>query len=110
MKYVREVQAEFIAEIKDYNRAFRLWAEYLVDTEEYDRDICSVFDDDGTARPVTPEQKERSQKYAREARRHLTLACRMIWPNTINMAKRSAATWTHERLVSYLDADGPEAS
>lgn len=106
-KFEQEYYCEFIKPSPKYELAFKLWVEYYYYTEEYDRNVCSGFDDvRQVAIPVSGYEYIRSNKNAKELFRQLNemMHVNEIDKETSNRAKREALRYTHEQLKHWIES------
>lgn len=108
MRYA-DVMGNFHCDEK-YEQAFFLWCRYYVDTENYDRAVCTGgLDRDGGAMPATSHERALINSNARMLHEKLRneAAGAGIDAETMERAKGEASRLTHQAALDVLSRAKP---
>ena len=70
VSFKKEYLAEWVGNDKNYE-AYKLYVKYEYECEEYDRGICTIFDEDGFAMPISIDERKLSHSNAISKLDHL---------------------------------------
>lgn len=94
-------------ETEGFRQAYGLWRAYNLTTEEYDRSVCFYAQEDGTAMPVTPQERRLSSQYAQRILKEIIDEARrlQIPENDFLVAQSEVYRRSYDYLRKELDCE-----